>query len=114
MKEPVKVDTYCSSLDILPTLLNMLGFEYDSRTIIGTDVFGGKEPLVVFDDRSWISQNGRYSAGTGEYEELENAKGEDDIDALNNKCSNMFTISRMILDNNAYTGIYGDTHIVGK
>lgn len=114
MKEPVKVDTYCSSLDILPTLLNMLGFEYDSRTIIGTDVFGGKDPLVVFDDRSWISQNGRYNAGTGEYEEFENAKGEDDIGTLNNKCSNMFTISRMILDNNAYTGIYGDTHIVGK
>lgn len=114
MKEPVKVDTYCSSLDILPTLLNMLGFEYDSRTLIGTDVFGGKDPFVVFVDRSWISQNGKYDSGTGEYTKFENAKGEDDIDALNNKCSNMFTISRMILDNNAYTGIYGDTHVVGE
>lgn len=114
MKEPVRVDTYCSSLDILPTLLNMLGFEYDSRTLIGTDVFGGKEPLVVFDDRSWISQNGKYNSVTGEYIKFKNAKGEDDIETLNNKCSNMFTISRMILDNNAYTGIYGDTHIVGK
>lgn len=67
MKKPVKVDTYCSSLDILPTLSNMLGLEYDSRMLAGTDVFGNKEPFVVFADRSWISQNGKYNASTGEY-----------------------------------------------
>lgn len=114
MKEPVKVDTYCSSLDILPTLLNMLGFEYDSRTLAGTDVFGNKEPFVVMGDRSWISQNGMYNANTGEYTQFENAKGTDDIDTLNTKCSNMFTISRMILDTNVYAEMYGDTHVVGS
>ena len=114
MKEPVKVDTYCSSLDVLPTMLNMLGYKYDSRTITGTDVFGGKAPFVVFADRSWISQNGKYNANTDEYTKFETAKGEDDIDTLNNKCTNMFSISRMILDNNAYAEIYGDTHVVGK
>ena len=114
MKEPIKVETQCSSLDILPTLLNMLDLEYDSRTIIGTDVFGNKDPFVVFGDRSWISQNGKYDANTGEYTAFENAKGEDDIDVLNNKCTNMFTISRMILDTNVYAEMYGDTHVVGK
>ena len=113
MKKPVKVDTYCSSLDILPTMLNMLGLEYDSRTIIGTDVFGKKEPFVVFGDRSWISQNGKYDSSSDEYTKFKSAKGTDDISALHNKCNNMFTISRMILDNNAYTEIYGDTHYVG-
>ena len=114
MDEPVKVETQCSSLDILPTLLNMLGLEYDSRTIIGSDVFGKKAPFVVFGDRSWISQNGQYNANTGEYTAFENAEGKDDIDSLNNKCTNMFTISRMILDTNVYAEMYGDTHIVGK
>lgn len=114
MEEPVSVKTYCSSLDVLPTLLNMLGFEYDSRTIIGTDVFGGKEPFVVFADRSWISQNGMYNANSGEYTAFENAAEKDDIDSLNNKCTNMFTVSRMILDSNVYAEIYGDTHIKGK
>lgn len=114
MKEPVSVKTYCSSIDILPTLLNMLGFEYDSRTIIGTDVFGGNEPFVVFADRSWISQNGIYNANSGEYTAFENAAEKDDIDLLNNKCTNMFTVSRMILDSNVYAEIYGDTHIKGK
>lgn len=114
MEEPVSVKTYCSSLDVLPTLLNMLGFEYDSRTIIGTDVFGSKEPFVVFADRSWISQNGMYNANSGEYTAFKNAAKKDDIDALNTKCTNMFTVSRMILDTNVYAELYGDNHIIGK
>ena len=114
MKEPVSVKTYCSSLDVLPTLLNMFGFEYDSRTIIGTDVFGGKDPFVVFADRSWISQNGMYNANSGEYTAFKNSAKKDDIDTLNNKCTNMFTVSRMILDTNVYAEIYGDTHVKGK
>lgn len=114
MEEPVSVKTYCSSLDVLPTLLNMFGFEYDSRTIIGTDVFGSKEPFVVFSDRSWISQNGMYNANSGEYTAFKNAAKKDDIDALNTKCTNMFTVSRMILDTNVYAELYGDNHIIGK
>lgn len=107
MAEPIKVDTYCSSLDVLPTLLNMLGFEYDSRTLSGTDVFGSKAPFVVFADRSWISQNGKYNANTGTYTEFEDAEGEDDIESLSNRCNNMFTVARMILDNDAYAQMYG-------
>lgn len=114
MKKPVKVDTYCSSLDILPTLSNMLGLEYDSRMLAGTDVFGNKEPFVVFADRSWISQNGKYNASTGEYTAFKGAKGKDDIDELNNRCNNLFTVSRMILDNNVYAEAFGDTHVTGK
>ena len=114
MEKSVSVKTYCSSIDILPTLLNMFGFEYDSRTIVGTDVFGSKEPFVVFADRSWISQNGMFNANTGEYTAFKNSDKKDDIDVLNNKCTNMFTVSRMILDTNVYAEIYGDTHIIGK
>ncbi len=112
MKAPVKVDTYCSSIDILPTMLNMLGFEYDSRTIAGSDVFGEKEPFVVFADRSWISQNGKYNANSDEYTVFKNAGKKDDIDELKNKCTNMFSVSRMILDFDAYANIYGDMHNV--
>ncbi|MEE0869429.1 MAG: hypothetical protein U0L70_06520, partial [Ruminococcus sp.] len=88
--------------------------EYDSRTIIGTDVFGGKDPFVVFADRSWISQNGMYNANSGEYTAFKNSAKKEDIDTLNNKCTNMFTVSRMILDTNVYAEIYGDTHVKGK
>lgn len=114
MKNPVSVSANCSSIDILPTMLNMLGFDYDSRTLAGTDVFGSKEPFVVFADRSWISQNGKYNANSGKYTSFKNAAGRDDADALNNRCTNMFTVSRMILDSNVYAELYGGEHIKGK
>lgn len=38
MKENVVIDTPCSTPDILPTLLNLFGFEYDSRLLSGTDI----------------------------------------------------------------------------
>lgn len=114
MEKPVSVKTYCSSLDVLPTMLNMLGFEYDSRTLAGTDVFGGKDPFVVFADRSWISQNGMYNSNSGEYTAFKISENKDDIDALNSKCTNMFTVSRMILDNNAYEQMFSYEHIKGQ
>ena len=59
-------------------------------------------------------QNGKYNASTGEYTAFKGAKGKDDIDELNNRCNNLFTVSRMILDNNVYAEAFGDTHVTGK
>ncbi|MBO4406649.1 MAG: LTA synthase family protein, partial [Clostridia bacterium] len=38
MKEPVVVNKVCGQVDILPTLSNLLGLEYDSRMLSGTDI----------------------------------------------------------------------------
>ncbi len=38
MKNPVKIDKVCSAIDILPTVLNLFGLEYDSRLITGQDI----------------------------------------------------------------------------
>lgn len=37
-KEPVKIDDPCTAVDIVPTLLNLFGFDYDSRLLSGRDV----------------------------------------------------------------------------
>ncbi|MCD8077058.1 MAG: LTA synthase family protein [Lachnospiraceae bacterium] len=60
MTESVSVDTYCSSLDIAPTLSNLFGLEYDSRLYIGTDIFSGTSPIVCFQDRSFITDRIMY------------------------------------------------------
>lgn len=61
------IDKPCSSLDILPTLSNLLGLEYDSRLLMGTDIFSDADPLVVFVDSSFITDKGRYNSWTGEF-----------------------------------------------
>ncbi len=106
MKKSVKVKTYCSSLDVLPTLSNMLGYEYDSRMLMGTDVFSGKDPLVIFLDRSFITQNGKFNAGTGSYTPFKK-NGKDNLEKLQGIVSNRFTVSRMILENDYYRKVFG-------
>lgn len=63
--EPIIVDKPCSSLDIIPTLSNLLGLEYDSRLLMGRDIFSDSEPLVIFENRSFITDKGLYNSETG-------------------------------------------------
>ena len=67
MEEPVVVDKLCGQVDILPTLSNLLGLEYDSRMIAGTDILSDSAPLVVFTSRSWKTEKGFYNRFTGEF-----------------------------------------------
>ncbi len=55
MKEPVKVDKLSSSLDILPTMLNLFGVEFDSRLLMGRDLLSTSSPLVIYSNRSFIT-----------------------------------------------------------
>lgn len=51
------------SVDILPTLLNLFGLEYDSRMLVGRDVFAENyEPLVIFLNYHWLTERGYYNA----------------------------------------------------
>lgn len=70
---PVVVDKPCSSLDILPTLSNLMGVDYDSRLFVGRDIFSDSEPLVMLYSRNFITDKGRYNALTNEFIEAPGA-----------------------------------------
>ena len=61
--DPIVVDTPTSSLDILPTLSNLFGTEFDSRLLPGRDVFSDAPALVFFSNGNWKSELGTYSKG---------------------------------------------------
>ena len=67
MTEPVVVDKVCCQVDILPTVSNLLGLEYDSRLLAGRDILSDSEGLVVFSSNSWISDKGTYNRFTGKF-----------------------------------------------
>ena len=48
MAEPVYVDKYCESSDILPTLLNLFGVEFDSRLLMGRDILWEGQDFAAF------------------------------------------------------------------
>ena len=62
MEKPVRVEKVCSSIDILPTLLNLMGAEFDSRLIVGRDILSDSPGLVLFPDRSYITDTYEYNA----------------------------------------------------
>lgn len=76
MEESVTVDTPCSAIDILPTVSNLFGLEFDSRLMSGHDVFAQNYstsqastcmPLVILPTNrgySWITAAGTYDAKT--------------------------------------------------
>ena len=106
MKEPIKVEKVGSSLDILPTVLNLFGIEYDSRLLIGRDILSNASPLVIFSDRSFITDKGKYNAITQEFIPNENTEIEEGyVQKINNIIYKKYQMSRLILENDYYRKI---------
>ena len=108
MKKPIKVKKVGSQIDVLPTLLNLFGVEYDSRLMIGKDILSDSEGIAIFSDHSWVTDYGTYNYRTGTFtlkegKELENQ--EEYINNMNAYVNNAFSVSKMIIDTNYYTYI---------
>jgi phosphoglycerol transferase MdoB-like AlkP superfamily enzyme len=72
-KEPVVIEKPCSNLDILPTLSNLFGLDYDSRLLMGRDILSSDPGLVVFSDTSFLTDLGTYNAKTDTFTAKEGA-----------------------------------------
>lgn len=104
MKEPIVIDKPCSSLDILPTISNLFGIDYDSRLLMGKDILSDARPLVMFSNRSFITDQVMYNSTNGEITKLtENELSEKEISNLNKIVKNKFMISSSILEENYYS-----------
>lgn len=92
-----KVDKVCSNMDILPTLSNMFGLEYDSRLLMGKDIFSDSEGFVVFKDKDWITDRGTRRELSEE--------SLDYVSQMDKKAADMFNYSTLILDKDYYRKI---------
>ncbi len=106
--ETVKVDKYCSSLDIMPTLCNLFALPYDSRLVIGRDILSDSKPLVIFNNRSFITDLGRYNARTDTFTANEGAIiPENYAREMLNIVSGKFKYSAAILERDYYGVVFG-------
>lgn len=96
MEENVIVDKYVSSIDVLPTIYNLFGIEYDSRLLMGKDALSDSDGLVILSDRSWINKKASYNSITDEFKKTENVTN-DYLTKINNDIYNRFTVSSMLL-----------------
>ena len=65
--EPIVINAPTFSLDIVPTLSNLFGTEFDSRLFVGRDVLSDA-PAIVFDSGyDWKTEYGTYFSSKGEF-----------------------------------------------
>lgn len=96
------------SLDIVPTLLNLFGIEYDSRLLVGRDVFSDATPLVLWNNRSWITEKGRYDARTKEFIPNKGVKEDESyVETVKKIVSNKIAFSDQILEKDYYRVLFG-------
>lgn len=104
--KPEVIDRPASSLDIIPTIHNLMGIEYDSRLLMGTDIFSDQDPLVILADKSFISNKGKYNASTKEFTPNPGITvAEDYRKNVSAAIDRKFTYSALILDNNYYSKV---------
>ncbi len=110
MKEPIKVEKISSSLDLLPTMLNLFGIEFDSRLLMGRDILSDSDSLVIYSNRNFITKYGKYEALTNKFEPFEEVyKGFDTdtyIKNISNVIYNKYQMSKLILDNDFYRKLW--------
>lgn len=109
MEEPVVVKEYCSTADVLPTILNLWGFPYDSRMYPGTDVFSDGVHAAVLVDHSFMTDKVWFNSNTGEirYQVPEEEVPENYIENMNQLIASRFNFSAEILRNNYYQYVFG-------
>lgn len=108
--EPEIIDKPCSSLDIIPTVSNLLGLEYDSRLLMGRDIFSSAEPLVILACGSFITDRGMYDAKTDEFFPTDyfgsDTEKEEYIERISAEVARRFYYSAQILDQDYYSLVF--------
>ena len=103
MEEPIQIDKVGSQIDVLPTLLNLFGIEYDSRLIVGQDILSEKEGIAIFSNRSWVSDKGTYFSAQNKFVPKDNVTIEDGyVKEINKQVSNKFTMSNLFIKYDIY------------
>lgn len=102
--ETKEINKVVSGIDILPTIYNLFGIEFDSRLLMGRDIFSDSQGIVILSDRSWITDKGKYDSVSKEFintseEELTNEY----IENINKIVNEKFSMSSLILDKDYYS-----------
>ncbi len=101
--EPVIVEKPCASLDIIPTLSNLFGLDYDSRLLMGRDILSDSPALTIFSNRSWITDRAMYNSTTGKATFLDGTETDKEyVKLINRTVADKFKYSQKILETDYY------------
>ena len=99
--KPMTIEKAASNLDLLPTVSNLFGLDYDGRLLMGSDIFSDRPGLVVFEDKDWITDSGtrRELAASEAASDIQYVK------EIDSRVADMFKYSAWILDYDYYSSL---------
>ena len=101
--ERTEINKVVSGLDLLPTIYNLYGIEYDSRLLMGRDIFSDSEGLAILSDRSWVTNKGTYNSVSKKFTSTTDEEvSKEYIDEINSIVYQKFSMSSLILDYDYY------------
>ena len=117
MKKPVKVSKVCSAIDIMPTVYNLFGLDYDSRLITGQDILSDTPGLVPLNCNGqggswhWITDYGSYNTKTRKFTPAPGVTVSGDqlqsyIKSTNAAIKSLQKYSKYILDKDYYRKVF--------
>ena len=101
-----KIDKYCSTIDVTPTLLNLFGLPFDSRLYPGHDIFSDAEGMVIYQDGRYITRDERK---TNNYK-IDTNLSKDLVD----KANNIVNYCTFFIKNDYYGYLTGEKGIEKK
>ena len=108
--ETIEIDKPCTQVDVLPTLLNLFGFTYDSRLYSGMDILSDSYGLAMTANQSFVTDkiiyNSRYEKVYYLDENWEMPEGY--LDAYIQIVKNRFSIASNILNQDFYAKLPAD------
>ena len=99
MKEDEHITKPCMSSDVIPTVYNLFGIDYDSRLFTGQDILSTSDGLVVFSNRSFKTSLGTYFTSGSKFV---GEAPEGYVANINNIIKNRLSIAKLIIKSNYY------------
>lgn len=99
--EDIHITKPCMSSDVLPTVYNLFGIDYDSRLMTGKDILSDSFGIAIMRNHSWVTDQGTYFANSKKFVGNTNI-ADDYIDNINTLVNNRLNIAKLIVDTDYY------------
>jgi len=101
--ESTHITKPCMSSDVIPTVYNLFGIDYDSRLFTGRDILSTSDGIAIMRNRSFVTNRGTYFSNTNKFT---GDADEEYIKSINALINNRLTISKLILKTNYYKYLF--------
>lgn len=82
-QEPITVEKYITTFDILPTVVNLFDLNTDGRYYVGNDAFSENGGYAFFSDHSWVDESTYFNTNGGKPTDLSVKRNEEIGERLN-------------------------------